>query len=153
MAKVHSTPKYVPILTQGGEKKEGEETNPFRWMIEGFSTLLNHTAVTHRSGNFAACGFTWWVRVGFLLTPLLLITNIETCNLCAIFTHWFSTIGLRGMSTWTCYQVDLLLLNDSAYLFSSFNYFLLWECFFSMLCCQKPDSFIFTLSLEAPQDT
>ncbi|URE33564.1 hypothetical protein MUK42_16859, partial [Musa troglodytarum] len=43
---------------EGGEKKE-DEANPFRWMIEGFSTLLNHTAVTHRSGNFAACGFTW----------------------------------------------------------------------------------------------
>ncbi|URE33566.1 hypothetical protein MUK42_16859, partial [Musa troglodytarum] len=42
---------------EGGEKKE-DEANPFRWMIEGFSTLLNHTAVTHRSGNFAACGFT-----------------------------------------------------------------------------------------------
>ncbi|CAL9108881.1 unnamed protein product [Musa acuminata var. zebrina] len=49
MAKVHSTPKYVPILTQGGEKKEGEETNPFRWMIEGFSTLLNHTALEIKS--------------------------------------------------------------------------------------------------------
>ncbi|CAL9133187.1 unnamed protein product [Musa textilis] len=59
MAKVHSSPKYVPILTDGGEEEEYEEANPFRWMIEGFSTLLNHTAVTHRSGNFAACGFTW----------------------------------------------------------------------------------------------
>lgn len=59
MAKVHLSPKYVPILTEGGQKKEDEETNPFRWTIEGFSTLLNHTAVTHRSGNFAACGFTW----------------------------------------------------------------------------------------------
>ncbi|CAL9148285.1 unnamed protein product [Musa hybrid cultivar] len=58
MAKVHLSPKYVPMLTEGGEQ-EDEETNPFRWMIEGFSTLLNHTAVTHRSGNFAACGFTW----------------------------------------------------------------------------------------------
>ncbi|CAL9777320.1 unnamed protein product, partial [Musa acuminata subsp. burmannicoides] len=63
MAKVHSPPKYVPIVTEGGEKKEDEETNPFSWMIEGFSTLLNHTAVTHRSGNFAACGFTWYLQL------------------------------------------------------------------------------------------
>ncbi|CAD5164984.1 unnamed protein product [Musa acuminata subsp. malaccensis] len=62
MAKVHLSPKYVPMLTEGGEQ-EDEETNPFRWMIEGFSTLLNHTAVTHRSGNFAACGFTWWLQI------------------------------------------------------------------------------------------
>ncbi|THU70132.1 hypothetical protein C4D60_Mb08t21820 [Musa balbisiana] len=51
------------VLSEGGQKKEDEETNPFRWTIEGFSTLLNHTAVTHRSGNFAACGFTWYLQL------------------------------------------------------------------------------------------
>ncbi|URE33562.1 hypothetical protein MUK42_16859, partial [Musa troglodytarum] len=67
MAKVLSTrstsPRYVPILTEGGEKKAGEKTNPFRWMIEGFCTLLNQTAETHSSGNFAACGFTWKLQL------------------------------------------------------------------------------------------
>ncbi|RWV98320.1 hypothetical protein GW17_00038841 [Ensete ventricosum] len=63
MAKVHWSPKYVPILTEGGEKNADEETNPFRWMIDGFSTLLNHTAVTHYSGNLKACGFTWKLQL------------------------------------------------------------------------------------------
>ncbi|THU70133.1 hypothetical protein C4D60_Mb08t21830 [Musa balbisiana] len=68
MAKVLSSrsstsPRYDPILTEGGGKKAGEKTNPFRWMIEGFSTLLNQTAETHSSGNFAACGFTWKLQL------------------------------------------------------------------------------------------
>ncbi|XP_042405031.1 uncharacterized protein LOC121995330 [Zingiber officinale] len=52
------SPKYVIDPKKGGEKA-GDRTDPFRWMIDGFSTIANRGAETYSSGTFTACGFTW----------------------------------------------------------------------------------------------
>ncbi|WOL06820.1 putative inactive serine/threonine-protein kinase fnkC isoform X1 [Canna indica] len=58
-----ASPRYVLNLKEGGRKKEGEATNPFKWMIESFCILQDQGAVTHISGNFNACGFTWRLQL------------------------------------------------------------------------------------------
>ncbi|XP_074566244.1 uncharacterized protein LOC141822828 [Curcuma longa] len=58
-------PKY--FIKDGGEKKAGERTDPFSWMIDGFSTIANRGADTHYSGSFTACGFTWKLRLQSVL--------------------------------------------------------------------------------------
>ncbi|KAG6497618.1 hypothetical protein ZIOFF_045522 [Zingiber officinale] len=52
------SPKYVIDPKKGGEKA-GDRTDPFRWMIDGFSTIANRGAEAYYSGTFTACGFTW----------------------------------------------------------------------------------------------
>ncbi|WOL06823.1 putative inactive serine/threonine-protein kinase fnkC isoform X1 [Canna indica] len=49
---VSTLPKVVGL-------NEGDRSNLFMWMIDGFSFLKNRTEVTRYSGNFKACGFTW----------------------------------------------------------------------------------------------
>ncbi|KAG6530462.1 uncharacterized protein LOC122040293 [Zingiber officinale] len=61
------SPKYVIDPKEGGEKKAGERTDPFRWMIDGFSTIANGGADTYYSGSFTACGFNWKLRLESVL--------------------------------------------------------------------------------------
>ncbi|XP_074566179.1 uncharacterized protein LOC141822745 [Curcuma longa] len=61
------SPKYVINPKEGGKKKAGERTNPFRWMIDGFSTIANRGAASYCSGSFTACGFTWKLRLESVL--------------------------------------------------------------------------------------
>ncbi|XP_042400617.1 uncharacterized protein LOC121990573 [Zingiber officinale] len=59
--------KYVINPKEGGEKKADDRTNPFRWMIDGFSTIANQGAATYYSGSFTACGFSWKLRLESVL--------------------------------------------------------------------------------------
>ncbi|KAG6501597.1 uncharacterized protein LOC121994415 [Zingiber officinale] len=61
--------KYVYVINpkEGGEKKADDRTNPFRWMIDGFSTIANQGAATYYSGSFTACGFSWKLRLESVL--------------------------------------------------------------------------------------
>ncbi|KAG6497622.1 hypothetical protein ZIOFF_045526 [Zingiber officinale] len=49
------------------EKKAGERTDRFTWMIDGFSTIANRGADTYYSGSFTACGFNWKLRLESVL--------------------------------------------------------------------------------------
>ncbi|XP_042404391.1 uncharacterized protein LOC121994413 [Zingiber officinale] len=61
------SPKYVIDPKEGGEKKAGERTDPFRWMIDDCSSIANRGAETYYSGSFTACGFTWKLRLELVL--------------------------------------------------------------------------------------
>ncbi|XP_042400616.1 uncharacterized protein LOC121990571 [Zingiber officinale] len=61
------SPKYVIDPKEGGEKKAGERTDPFRWMIDDCSSIANRVAETYYSGSFTACGFTWKLRLELVL--------------------------------------------------------------------------------------
>ncbi|XP_074561962.1 uncharacterized protein LOC141818341 [Curcuma longa] len=61
------SPKYVINSKEGGEKKAGERTNPFRWMHDRCSTIVNRRANTYYSRSFTACGFNWKLRLELVL--------------------------------------------------------------------------------------
>ncbi|XP_074566280.1 uncharacterized protein LOC141822873 [Curcuma longa] len=58
-------PKY--FIKDGGGKKAGERTDPFSWMIDGFSTIANRGVASYYSGSFTACGITWKLRLQSVL--------------------------------------------------------------------------------------
>ncbi|KAG6501587.1 uncharacterized protein LOC121995329 [Zingiber officinale] len=59
------SPKYVNPKEVG--EKVGERAVPFKWMIDGFSTIANRGADTYYSGSFTACGFNWKLRLESVL--------------------------------------------------------------------------------------
>ncbi|XP_042400618.1 uncharacterized protein LOC121990574 [Zingiber officinale] len=61
-----ASPKYV-INPKEGEKEADERTDPFRWMIDGFSTIANRGADTYYSRSFTACGFKWKLQLESVL--------------------------------------------------------------------------------------
>ncbi|KAG6497617.1 uncharacterized protein LOC121991425 [Zingiber officinale] len=60
------SPKYGINPKEVGEKV-GERAVPFKWMIDGFSTIANRGADTYFSGSFTACGFSWKLRLKSVL--------------------------------------------------------------------------------------
>ncbi|XP_074566247.1 uncharacterized protein LOC141822832 [Curcuma longa] len=58
-------PKY--LIKDGGGKKASERTDPFSWMIDGFSTIANRGAASYYSGSFTACGITWKLQLQSVL--------------------------------------------------------------------------------------
>ncbi|WOL06825.1 putative inactive serine/threonine-protein kinase fnkC isoform X1 [Canna indica] len=58
-----TSPRYVPNLQDAAWKKDDDATNPLKWMIDGFSILESQGPVTHYSGYFKACGFTWKLQL------------------------------------------------------------------------------------------
>ncbi|KAG6497623.1 probable inactive serine/threonine-protein kinase fnkC [Zingiber officinale] len=58
--------KYVSNPKEGGEEA-GKRTEPFRWMIDGFSTIANRGADMYYSRSFTACGFNWKLQLASVL--------------------------------------------------------------------------------------
>ncbi|KAG6501596.1 uncharacterized protein LOC121995332 [Zingiber officinale] len=61
-----ASPKYISYPKKGGEEA-GKRTDPFRWMIDGFSTIANRGADMYYSTSFAACGFNWKLQLESVL--------------------------------------------------------------------------------------